>query len=127
MQPLRYPLLWLVVGYAMVAVAVAGSVGPGVKGVPAALDDKLVHAGVYFVLTIWFSGIYRRSRYPWIAAGLFVLGLLLEFVQGTLPYRSAEYADLAANSAGIVAGLALALAGLGSWCARLESRLFASR
>jgi hypothetical protein len=42
-------------------------------------------------------------------------------------YRSAEWMDLVADAVGIVTGLVLALAGLGSWCRHFEHRWAARR
>ena len=127
MQTLRYPRLWLIIGYVMVLAAVFGSIGPGIRNVPPAFDDKVVHTAVYFVLMIWFAGIYKRGHYLWVAVALFALGGVIEFLQGQLSHRSGELADLLANSAGIGIGVVLALVGLGSWCTRLEARLFARK
>ena len=54
---------------------------------------------------------------------LFLLGLLMELAQGSLPHRSADFGDLMANSAGIAAGWTLAVAGLGNWCVWVERRI----
>ena len=40
-----------------------------------------------------------------------------------LSYRTAEWFDVAADVAGIVAGLLIAIAGIGGWCLRAENYL----
>lgn len=82
--------------------------------------DKWLHAVTFFVLLIWFSGQYRRPSYWRVAAGLMTFGILIEICQSLVGYRSADWRDIGANAAGIVAGLMVALAGLGGWCLRVE-------
>lgn len=61
--------------------------------------DKVVHFGAFFVLAWAF---YHAFPIPiWLA--LLVLtgyGLLIEYIQVLLPYRSSSWADLAADAAG---------------------------
>ncbi len=91
------------------------------------LSDKFEHGITYAILTLWFCGAYRnRSRYA-IGVGVFALGASLEGLQALTATRSAELADLFANTAGILAALVLATAGLGNWCAKVESLAGADR
>ena len=121
MLPLRHPILWLLPGWGLLLLVATGSVIPGgvvVSGFSAA--DKIVHAFSYFVLMVWFSGMYARRRHPAIALTLIVFGIVLEFVQARLPYRLFDPLDLLANAAGILLGLGLSLLVLGGWCQRVE-------
>ena len=61
---------------------------------------------------LWFSLLYRsgRARLAY-GLGFVALGVLLEFIQGTLGYRSFEVADMVANTLGVLLGWAGALAG----------------
>jgi hypothetical protein len=93
---------------------------PAPPGATEYIDDKLLHAATYFVLASWFAGIYEPRRYPAIAVGLLALGALIELLQRAGGARMGEWLDLAANLGGIAAGLLLARAGLGGWCAWLE-------
>ena len=122
MLPLRYPLIWWVLGWLLVASVTAGSVLPGsvVRGFAAA--DKLVHGGSYLLLMVWFAGLYRRQRHGLIALTLLALGVGLEFVQARLPYRAFDPVDLLANAAGISLGLVLSVWVLAGWCQRVEQR-----
>jgi VanZ family protein len=67
--------------------------------------DKLGHLMAYSLLMFWFCWLYRarnvRLAYgtAWIA-----LGIALEFAQGLTGYRAFEYADMAANSLGVLLG-----------------------
>jgi VanZ family protein len=85
--------------------------------------DKWMHATTFAVLALWFAGLYRRGAYWRIALGLIAFGLLIELCQLQISYRTADWADVAANAGGIMAGLVIALAGLGGWGRRFEDWL----
>jgi VanZ family protein len=116
--PLRYPKVWL-----LVAGVVSGSLVPA--KVIAALDvnDKLEHAGAYFVLMTWFAGMYRRAYHAWIGLALVALGVALDLLQGLTATRSLDWHDMVANSVGVALGLGLATLWLEGWCQWLERRL----
>lgn len=67
--------------------------------------DKVYHAGYYFVLAILWAYSARKN---WIiAAGclfMFFSGVLIESVQYYLPARSFSFADMMANTFGLVLG-----------------------
>jgi VanZ family protein len=119
---LRHPRAWLVIGWSLVVLAVIASLAPG-KSLPSTgLSDKLEHALAYTLLTVWFAGIYPRSRYFIIGFGLFCMGLLIEWAQGAMNLgRVSDAQDVIANTAGIVLGLILSFAGLGGWAQRVEA------
>jgi VanZ family protein len=83
-------------------------------------SDKWLHAMTFFILALWFAGQYRRPSYWRIAAGLLLFGFMIEFCQLMVGYRSADWLDIGANTAGIIIGLAVATAGLGGWSLRVE-------
>ncbi|HSD68195.1 MAG TPA: VanZ family protein [Woeseiaceae bacterium] len=87
------------------------------------LDDKWLHGLTFFGLALWFCGQFRPSSYWRIAVGLLAFGVLIEIVQRAVSYRSAELLDLAADMAGIVAGVLIAVAGAGGWAPRFEDWL----
>jgi VanZ family protein len=121
MLPLKYPKFWLTAGWLLVALSIVGSVLPVDPAAPVFQFDKLVHAGTYALLMIWFAGIYRPGRYTIIAICLVLLGLVLEGVQALLPLRFFDVADLVANMSGVAAGLVLTLLLLKGWCQRVEA------
>jgi len=82
--------------------------------------DKVLHALTFLILSVWFSGLYRRDSYWKIAVGLLVFGLLIEACQRAVGYRTADWADVAADATGIVVGLMIAMAGIGGWCLKVE-------
>jgi VanZ family protein len=123
MLPLRLGRVWLLVGWAGVLTAVVVSLWPGGVALPVNVWDKVQHGIGYFLLTLWFAGLYPRRKYLWIALGCFALGLVIEFLQGMTATRSMEVADVAANMVGVVAALVLAYALVGGWAARVERAL----
>lgn len=123
MLPLRYPLLWLLPGWGLVAAVAVGSLTPGAVLPDFTAADKFVHGLAYFLLMVWFSGLYARRRHAFIALLLIVFGLGLELAQARLPYRWFDPLDLLANVAGVLLGLGLSFAILAGWCQRLERLL----
>ena len=85
--------------------------------------DKVFHVVTFVVLTVWFSGIYQKSAYWRIVVGLLAFGLIIEICQRAVGYRTADWADVAADATGIVIGLVIAVAGFGGWCVRVEEML----
>ena len=120
--PLRYSKGWLVVGWLLVVIVTILSLLPGssLPEVPTGVD-KLEHAIAYGGLTLWFTGIYPRSRYITIAVALLALGAAIEWAQGAMHLgRSRDLLDVIANSVGIVSGIVVSLIWLGGWAQRLE-------
>lgn len=67
--------------------------------------DKLGHLLAYGLLMFWFCWLYRK-RYTRLAYGIgwVMLGVGLEFAQGATGFRTFEYADMIANSLGVLLG-----------------------
>jgi VanZ family protein len=121
MRPLRYSALWLAGGMLLVLGVLVGSLGPGVRILMH--SDKVVHLSSYLLLALWFGGVYRPSRYPFVIAGLLALGGGIELIQGMLPYRTMDIFDMLANTIGVCTGMLLSWALLGRWCQWIEARL----
>jgi VanZ family protein len=122
MLPLRFPRLWLGLGWAAVVFAIVICLVPTSKLPPVGVSDKTEHFVAYLLLSLWFAGIYPRARYWIIAIGLCVLGVLIEFAQGAMQLgRQPDAMDVIANSTGILAGLLLCLIGLGGWAQWVEA------
>jgi VanZ family protein len=83
--------------------------------------DKWLHGLTFAFLAVWFAGQYAAKAYWKIGIGLMVYGLLIEVCQWLVGYRMAESLDIAADTIGIVIGLALASAGLGGWAPGFEA------
>lgn len=86
----------------MVAAVVWLSLAPSPPQVDIEGGDKLGHLAAYGVLMFWFAQLYAR-RMPW-AAAFVAMGVVLEFLQGWLGYRSFEVPDMLANSGGVLLG-----------------------
>ena len=123
MLPLRFPRLWLSLGWLAIALAIVVCLLPSNRlPQPPNLSDKSEHFLCYLLLSCWFAGIYPRARYWIIGIGLLVMGVLIEFAQGAMGLgRQADAHDVLANSTGIVAGLLVCWWGLGSWTQRVEA------
>jgi VanZ family protein len=119
--------LWLGFAWILVLIVILSSLAPAGPDVRWMLNDKIAHAAAYAGMAFWFSGIYLKSRFGWILAGLLLLGLMLELVQGRLSYRTFDLFDLAANAAGVALGLTTAALLSDSWCAWVERRLLPGR
>jgi VanZ family protein len=121
---LRYPWLWAILGWMLVIGVCVGSLVPSSAVDTFSVNDKLLHAGAYFLLMVWFAGLYRRRYHGAIAAVLLALGIVLDTLQTQTVTRSFELADIAGNAVGIVIGFALSVRLLEGWCQRLERWLF---
>lgn len=123
MLPLRYPWLWVLLGWTLIAGVIYGSLTSDgvVRGLP--FSDDVMHASSYGLLMTWFAGLYSRNRYGWIALVVLTLGLALEIIQSQLSYRSFDPFDLLANALGVSVGFILSFWMLAGWCQRLEEWL----
>ena len=118
---LRY--LWLSIGYALVALVVYLSLtsSPVDPGLDFPLVDKVYHAFAYFVLMAWFAQIYHdRFQRNMIAVTFIVLGITLESLQSFDPNRYFEFADMVANTTGVILGLLLAMTGAKNCLLKIE-------
>jgi VanZ family protein len=71
-------------------------------------SDKLLHAVAYLIMIILARPVFASNRhYAYAAAAIALASAAIELLQGLIPGRDPSLADLAANSLGIIAGLAL--------------------
>lgn len=128
MLPLRHARAWWVLSAVLMIFVVVAAVTPAfwffdskAKAISWLQNvDKVLHATTFTVLALWFAGLYAKRSYWLIAAGLLMFGGLLEALQYQIGYRTADWADIAANTVGIIIGLTVSVAGLGGWGLRLE-------
>lgn len=135
MLPLRHVRFWRITEVLLLILVLAFALMPAVwfwddgPGVLSWFEnsDKILHALTFATLSVWFSGQYRRSAYLRIGLALLLFGLLIECCQFMVGYRTADWHDIAANTVGIIVGLAIAMAGLGGWSQQLEDWYVARR
>ena len=129
MLPLRYTRRWRVAGTILLVLVLVAMLMPTMWVSKVAYlkwfvsVDKWLHGAIFVFLAIWFAGQYRPASYWRIAVGLIAFGVLTEFCQRLVTYRSADWFDLVADAAGIGIGLVIAMAGLGGWSLRVEEWL----
>lgn len=124
---MRYLRWWRSVGAIFLISVVVGSLLP-LSQMAQAINDKLEHFLVYFLLMAWFGQLYRRRLI--LVVAFLLMGLALEILQGQTRYRHFDWYDVAANSAGILAAwmtlftpLGRSMAVIDRWLQRqLESR-----
>ncbi|MBT8091156.1 MAG: VanZ family protein [Gammaproteobacteria bacterium] len=128
MLPLRHARFWRVADLVLLVLVFLSALMPAVwfwddrVKILSWFDnsDKFLHAATFFVLAVWFAGQYRRPSYWRIAAGLMLFGCIIELCQLLVSYRMADWADVAANTVGIIIGFTVAIAGVGGWSLRIE-------
>jgi VanZ family protein len=121
MLAVRHPRLWLVIGWMLGAAVLVVCLAPARSLPQTGVSDKIEHSIAYAVLSLWFAGLYPRSRYVIIGIGLFAMGVAIEWAQGAMQVgRHSDYRDVIANSLGIVGGLVLAALWLGGWAERID-------
>ena len=130
MLPLRYGQWWRAASAILLLLVLAATIMPVIWLWPDRREfvswfgqiDKVAHILVFAFLSLWFAGQYRPRSYWRIAIGLLAFGIVIEVCQRLVGYRSAEWLDVAADFVGIIAGLLIAVAGLGGWSQRFEAR-----
>jgi VanZ family protein len=121
MLTLRYRRFWITASLALVALVVWGSLQTAFETGGAHGFDKFQHFGTYLFLAAWFTGLVARQRYWLVVAGLLGLGLLMELGQYAMQAgRMGDPYDMAANTAGVAAGVLLAVAATGGWAQKVE-------
>jgi len=131
--PLQYQRRWKIAGVLLLIAVLAAAMAPELFPTSATsapwsnLSDKWLHGITFAFMAIWYSGQFARQSYWMVGLGLLAFGLLIEFCQSLVTYRTAETGDLIADILGILAGLTMALVGLGGWSARVETWLQANR
>lgn len=124
MLSLPHGRVLLIIGWLLVILTIAGSLTPALPRVGISLSDKVMHFLGYFSLTIWFAGLYPRKRLWIIAVAFFLMGAVLELLQGTMTTRrEMDVVDLGVNTLGILMACVFALLGLSAWAIRFETWL----
>ena len=122
MRDLRFAQLWRAGGFGLLTIMVIALLSPGGGQVlPPGNFDKAAHTIGFFGATMWFAGVYRRSRWPQVAVGMMAFGGITELAQGLLTRaRSADPIDFVADAGGVLLALAVARGGLEHWARWFE-------
>lgn len=112
--------IWLAMGWLWIAVIFYLSLMPHPpEPVSFNNSDKLEHLLAYCFLMLWFCQLDGFSRLR-LAVAFVAMGVGLEVLQGMTSYRTFEYADMLANSTGVLIGWILAHTTLGRTLGFLE-------
>lgn len=122
LKPLRFPRVWLGLWWLAIAVTIVVCLIPPPPLALPQNSDKVEHFLAYFLLASAAVQIYRtRAALLWAGAGLVLLGVGIEFLQGALTTdRMADPMDALANSVGVVAGMAVAFTPLRDLLIRMK-------
>jgi len=124
MLPLAHTSAWLAASVLLVAAVIVASLVPGNSGPDVGNLDKLGHFLAYATLAAWFGGLFAPRWYWGVAIGLALLGVGLEVLQDLVARsRTGDPNDVAANLAGVGAGLGLSWWRTGGWALRMEAWL----
>ena len=100
----------LLVAYIVVLLAVTLAPVPGSVYPPSGFD-KLVHVGLFgglAFLIMWNLGSWRRVTIVEALGVTVVAAILIEVLQGMLPFRNADTRDFLAGTVGALLGIVLA-------------------
>ncbi len=101
---LRYRRAWIASIWLLALVIVVASLVPQTGLESIAGSDKIGHFAAYFALTFLGSAIVTVRKLPWVMARVLVLGLAMEATQALLTdTRTADWADVLANTGGVLA------------------------
>jgi VanZ family protein len=116
--------LWIAGIVLAVLVIVTASLTAMPMGVLAGGTDKIGHFFAYFTLMLLGAGIVAAARLWQVALRCLLLGVALEVGQELLTAtRQADWADILANGAGILAGWLLASGPRAGWARYVEAWL----
>lgn len=124
MRDLRYPKLWLFIGWFGIALLIFLSLTTLSFHTGIDYGDKLGHLLGYTLLMSWFVQLFRR--WPIIllhAVILLLLGVALEFLQQRTG-RTFEIADMLANTTGVTLGIVTTFTPLRNSLQWFEQRVF---
>ena len=104
MKELKLKTLWLTIGWLLILLIWYLSLAQDpLPKIEIENSDKLGHFLAYGLLMGWFAQIYHqiKSRIL-LMAGFIIMGIVIEFAQGMTDYRSFQYADMLADSIGVL-------------------------
>lgn len=117
----RYRYLWVVCGCLLLAAIVYASLTSSIPVPHKNHADKLLHAGSYLILMLWWLQLYPRLLMRLLLALMFIaLGAGIEVLQSYHPLRYFDVADMIANALGVLLGLIMGLYCAGEWLLKVE-------
>jgi len=101
------PFLWMVIIF--ILCAIPKNDVPHISWLPVPYTDKIVHSVFYIVAALlWCNSFQFKSKFIKVFIICFSYGVLMEILQLYIfTSRSAEVADVVANSVGAIIGLIL--------------------
>ena len=124
MSPATVRRAWIAAIVVLVAAIVAASLAPQLPDAVDTISDKAWHFLAYLVLALAGSAIATPERLWRTMLRCFLLGAVLELAQGAFTAaRSPEWADLAANTAGVAVAWLIAGRGRAGWGMRVGAWL----
>ncbi len=125
---LRYRKLWLAIGIALLLIITIVCLVPQKELPDLSLSDKTEHILAFGALTFWFASIVVRRDVPWVGLAVVVFGGMIEIAQSEMGWgRQGDWFDLAADTIGVLLGLALVLTPLGHWARWFEAKVTKTR
>lgn len=107
MGALRFARLWRVSAWLLLAAVVIMSLIPGPPSPPVLTWDKSQHAIAWGVLAWWFLQAWEGRRPIGWCLFLLAVAAIVELLQGTTGYRTADGLDMLANTVGVAIGFTL--------------------
>lgn len=99
-------LRWKFAFWILLPIVMVASLLPDTSSLPTTGWDKSNHLLAYLTLSLLGMRAYPAQTGR-VLLGLFLYGGLIEVLQSFTPYRMADYADMLANSLGLLAGWAM--------------------
>ncbi|CAK0772765.1 polysaccharide biosynthesis protein VpsQ [Gammaproteobacteria bacterium] len=113
---------WLLLGGILLATVWWLSLTPSPPSANFPYADKVGHLLIYTIQMVWATWLWPYRR--WLPAlSLCVMGAMLEVLQGMTGYRTFEFADMAANTTGVLLGWTLAYTPLSRGLAVVDGAL----
>jgi VanZ family protein len=125
----RLQRIWILLGWGWVTLVIYLSLtaSPPIPDVEPFKWDKFNHFLAYGWLMFWFAQIYHRTPARIGFALLFIaMGVGMEFLQGLGQTRHFEYADMLANTIGVLVGYVLTLGSLRFILSQIEHKWLTS-
>lgn len=120
---LKHKNIWHSIGWLITLVIIILSLIPDpLEMTPFSASDKLMHTLAYGVSMLWFGLCFKGKKVIVIGAGLILLGIVLEVIQGQTGYRTMSFYDIVANCTGVFIGLVLSFSPLSRSLQYIEQR-----